>query len=518
MRKYRGTVLLIFAAYVFILLPGCNYPLEIQNIQRDRGYAEESADVMAAEEKPYAEQVQAAESEEKTLKEDDISQDIDKLAEDNVPESEDALGKDREIEEGNASEPEITGVIEEILGKATKELNGNYRVDDSFLLWLAGHYGRDSLYQLQQMLQGQVCQMESWYEITGKSIHVLWVEYCRETGIQESYLEKVYDRECADENQVVLDFTGDINLAEGWSTTKYLDRQNGEIRGCFSAALWEEMQSADILMINNEFTFSRRGTPLSGKAYTFRANPERVSAIAEIGTDVLSLANNHVYDYGEEALLDTLETIEQAGIPYMGAGRNLQEAMKPVYFLANGRKIAIVSATQIERSTNYTKEATDDAAGVLKTLNPDKFLSVIEKAKLSSDYVIVFVHWGTENTNYYGSDQVDLGQKFIEAGADVIIGGHTHCLQGFDFYDGKPIIYSLGNYWFNDRSIDTGLSQVVIHTDSNEIDFRFLPCKQQGCVTSLAEEGEKQRILDFMQNISASGVSVGEDGIVTEVP
>ncbi len=518
MRKYRGTVLLIFAACVFILLPGCNYPLEIQNIQRDRGYAAESSNVTAAEEKPYAEQVQAAESEEKTLKEDDISQDIDKLAEDNVPESEDALGKDREIEEGNASEPEITGVIEEILGKATKELNGNYRVDDSFLLWLAGHYGRDSLYQLQQMMQGQVCQMESWYEITGKSIHVLWVEYCRETGIQESYLEKVYDRECADENQVVLDFTGDINLAEGWSTTKYLDRQNGEIRDCFSAALWEEMQSADILMINNEFTFSRRGTPLSGKAYTFRANPERVSAIAEIGTDVLSLANNHVYDYGEEALLDTLETIEQAGIPYMGAGRNLQEAMKPVYFLANGRKIAIVSATQIERSTNYTKEATDDAAGVLKTLNPDKFLSVIEKAKLSSDYVIVFVHWGTENTNYYGSDQVDLGQKFIEAGADVIIGGHTHCLQGFDFYNGKPIIYSLGNYWFNDRSIDTGLSQVVIHTDSNEIDFRFLPCKQQGCVTSLAEDGEKQRILDFMQNISASGVSVGEDGIVTEVP
>lgn len=513
MRKDRGTVLLIFAVCMFILLPGCNYPLEIQNIQRDKSYAAESADVTAAEEKQYVSQAQTADLESrKVLKKDDVPTDNDVSEDNNLSESENAL------KEENVSEPEITGVIEEILGKATKELTGNYRVDDSFLLWLAGHYGRESLYELQQILQGQPCQMESWYEITGKSIHVLWVEYCRETGIRESYLEKVYDRECADKNQVVLDFTGDINLAEGWPTTKYLDGRNGEIRDCFSAALWEEMQSADILMINNEFTFSSRGTPLSGKAYTFRANPERVSAIAEIGTDVLSLANNHVYDYGEEALLDTLETIEQAGIPYVGAGRNLQEAMKPVYFLTNGRKIAIVSATQIERSTNYTKEATDETAGVLKTLNPDKFLSVIEKAKLSSDYVIVFVHWGTENTNHYGSDQVELGQKFIEAGADVIIGGHTHCLQGFDFYSGKPIIYSLGNYWFNDRSIDTGLSQVVIHTDSNEIDFRFLPCKQQGCVTSLAEEGEKQRILDFMQNISASGVSVGEDGIVTEVP
>lgn len=211
--------------------------------------------------------------------------------------------------------------------------------------------------------------------------------------------------------------------------------------------------------------------------------------------------------------------IEETGIPYVGAGKNLEEAKKPVYFIANGRKIAIVSATQIERSTNYTKEATDDSAGVLKTLNPDKFLSVIQEADTCSDYVIVFVHWGTENTNYYEGDQVDLSRKFIDAGADVIIGGHTHCLQGFDYYNGKPIIYSLGNYWFNDRTIDTGLFQVTIHTDSNEIEFRFLPCIQRGCVTSLVEdEGEKQRILGFMQRISSSNVSIGEDGIVTETP
>lgn len=511
MRKYGGTVLLLFVACMFIFLSGCVFPSKIQSVQRDWDYVAESSNMAAAESK-NVEQVQAAESDgEKTLKKDNVSDGENALEENNV------IGEDEAVNEDNISEPEISEVIEEILGKATKELTGNYRVDDSFLLWLAERYGRESLYELQQALQGQTHQMEYWYRITGKSIHVLWVEYCRETGAQESFLEKVYDKECADENQVVMDFTGDINLAEGWSTTRYLDGQNGEIRSCFSPELWEEMQSADILMVNNEFTYSNRGTPLSGKAYTFRADPERVNVIAEIGTDVLSLANNHVYDYGEEALLDTLDTIEQAGIPYVGAGRNLQEAMKPVYFIANGRKIAIVSATQIERSTNYTKEATDDTAGVLKTLNPDKFLSVIEKTRLCSDYVIVFVHWGTENTNYYGNDQIELGQKFIDAGADVIIGGHTHCLQGFDFYNGKPIIYSLGNYWFNNRSIDTGLSQVIIHTDSNEIDFRFLPCKQRGCVTSLAEEGEKQRILDFMQNISASGISVGEDGIVVTV-
>ncbi len=113
---------------------------------------------------------------------------------------------------------------------------------------------------------------------------------------------------------------------------------------------------------------------------------------------------------------------------------------------------------------------------------------------------------------------MELGRVFIDAGADVIIGGHTHCLQGFDYYKGKPIIYSLGNFWFNGRTIDTGLSQVVIHTDSREIEFRFLPCTQRNCFTSLAEEPEeKQRILEYMQRISAPGVLVGSDGSVTEL-
>lgn len=408
--------------------------------------------------------------------------------------------------------------MQKILACAGNGLMGGYKIDKSFLKWLSKLYGVETLYFLCQSAEQNMENMESWYEITGKSLHVLWVEYCRTLKNMDHYLEKVYDKTCAREDQIILDFTGDINLSEGWSTTDYLDRQPGGIRDCFSDALWQEMQSADILMINNEFTFSTRGRPLSGKAYTFRANPKRVSVITEIGADLVSLANNHVYDYGEKALLDTIDTVEKAQIPYVGAGRNLQEAMKPVYFIANGRKIAIVSATQIERSLNYTREATEERAGVLKTLNSDKFVSVIRQAKSQSDYVIAFVHWGTEHTGHYEQGQVELGHAFIDAGADVIIGGHTHCLQGFDYYKGKPVIYSLGNFWFNNKAIDTGLSQVVIHTESGEIEFRFLPCVQKNCFTSLAEEPqEKQRILKYMQRISAPGVLVDNDGLVTEL-
>ncbi len=407
--------------------------------------------------------------------------------------------------------------MQEILDGAKRGMTGSYKIDKAFLQWLSRTYGREKLNLLRQSTEKRKLKIETWYKITGKSLHVLWVEYCRSVKGMDHYLEKVYEKMCAREDQVILDFTGDINLSEGWSSTNYLDRQPGGIKDCFSEALWQEMQSADILMINNEFTYSTRGTALPGKAYTFRANPERINVITQIGADVVSLANNHVYDYGEEALLDTLETVEAAKIPYVGAGRNIQEAMKPVYFIANGRKIAIVSATQIERSLNYTKEATEETAGVLKTLNPDKFVSVIEQAKSQSDYVIAFVHWGTENTKYYDRGQVELGHAFIDAGADVVIGGHTHCLQGFDYYKGKPVIYSLGNFWFNGRTADTGVSQVVIHTDSGEIEFRFLPCVQRNCFTSLAEEPEeKQRILEYMQKISAPGVFVDSDGAVTE--
>ena len=91
----------------------------------------------------------------------------------------------------------------------------------------------------------------------------------------------------------------------------------------------------------------------------------------------------------------------ETGSPHIGAGANLEEAKKPYYFMVYGRKIAIVAATQIERTYNYTKEATDTTPGVLKTLEPDKFVEVIREAKKNSDYVIAFVHWGTEGDSNY---------------------------------------------------------------------------------------------------------------------
>ena len=184
---------------------------------------------------------------------------------------------------------DLSDAMGEILNDVTKEFTGGYLLDESFLKWLSSEYGDESVFAVREESRQLQPDIESWYRITGESIHVLWEKYCRSAVLHKEYAEeKVYEKECRDEKQVVLDFTGDINLAEGWSTTKYLDKQAGGIQDCISPALMEEMQNADILMINNEFTFSTRGAQVPGKTYTFRANPRRIDVILELGTDILS--------------------------------------------------------------------------------------------------------------------------------------------------------------------------------------------------------------------------------------
>ena len=257
---------------------------------------------------------------------------------------------------------------------------------------------------------------EIWYDITGNSIHVLWYDYCMETGIQQYAYDKTYVKECQDADRIVLDFTGDFSLAEGVGTTDYYHSVGDDITKCLGADLRQEMLNADIMTINNEFVYSTRGQALAGKAYTFRGDPKTCQNLVLLGVDVAGLANNHVYDFGENAFLDTLDTLKAQNIPYIGAGRNLEEASEPIFFIANGKKIAIVAATQIERSTKYTKEATEDSPGVLKTLDSAKYVAQIAKAKQNADYVICYVHWGTEHTHQYGSDQVKLAKDFVAAG------------------------------------------------------------------------------------------------------
>ncbi len=319
---------------------------------------------------------------------------------------------------------------------------------------------------------------------------------------------------CESPDRVTLSFAGDILFDEAYAVMYRYVARGSSVEDTFLSGLLERMRAADVFMLNNEFPYSNRGTPTEGKQFTFRANPQHVGILKELGVDLVSLANNHAYDYGNEALLDTFDTLESAGIPYVGAGRNLDEALKPVYLIANDMKIAVVSATQIERNANPdTKEATAASAGVLRCLDPSALLRVIAEAKENSDFVIVYIHWGTESQEDIDWLQEEQSATYARAGVDLIIGDHPHCLQKIDVVEGVPVVYSLGNFWFNSKTQDTCLVEVTVNREGIE-NMRFVPCKSEECRTRLLEGTEAEGVLNYMRSISPN-VYIDSDGYIT---
>jgi poly-gamma-glutamate synthesis protein (capsule biosynthesis protein) len=185
---------------------------------------------------------------------------------------------------------------------------------------------------------------------------------------------------------IVLSFAGDVNLDEASYPVKKYDSAKNDITKCLSKDLLKEMNDADIMMLNNEFAYSTRGSKTPDKSYTFRANPSRVDILKKMGVDIVSLANNHALDYGQDALSDTFTTLDNADIDYIGAGENLARARAPIYYTINGKKIAYVAASRVVFAMNWY--AAEDRPGMVGTYDPALILETIKEAKENSDYVV----------------------------------------------------------------------------------------------------------------------------------
>lgn len=310
-------------------------------------------------------------------------------------------------------------------------------------------------------------------------------------------------------------FAGDILLAEGEITTNNLDSSPNGLKDCISPEFLEIMNRADYTCVNNEFTYSTRGSALDGKAWTFRAHPDRVKYLKEMGVDLALLANNHVYDYGKDAMLDTLDTLTNADIKYFGAGANLEEAMKPVYVELGGKKVAFVAASRAEKN-KMTPQATEEEPGILRCYDPTLFIEVIKEARANADFVVACVHWGTERSTVLEDAQLETARQYIDAGADMIIGSHSHCLQGMEYYNGKPIVYSLGNYWFDEYYEDTMLVNVRIHGDiyGSNVELSVVPGMQDdGKTVIFTDDSEKERVYQHLEDISVN-IEIDENGVV----
>ena len=331
-----------------------------------------------------------------------------------------------------------------------------------------------------------------------------------ETSAQECSEEAYEEIPTEAENQpldITLAFAGDLSLADNYVVMDYYHNEAEEdLTNCIDSAYIKRMNDADVMWINNEFCYSNQGSPIPGKAYTFCAAPENVSILKELGVDIVGLANNHVYDFGPEAFADTLATLRGAEIAYVGAGADIKEASAPVYVDVDGYKIAYVAATRAEKNIK-TPEATETSGGVFRCYDNTDYIEKIKEAKANADYVIALPHWGTEHSTILETAQTDGAKEYIDAGADAVIGAHTHCLQGMDFYNGKPIIYSLGNFWFDDYTLDTMLLELHLTgtTDHVQVTVEMVPGTQSERVTRMSSTvQERNRIYAYMESISSN--------------
>ena len=293
---------------------------------------------------------------------------------------------------------------------------------------------------------------------------------------------------------------------------KYRSRGKG-VYGIVSENMVSYMNNLDWMIINSEFAFSSRGRAMAGKQYTFRANPSNISVYNEMSIDMVTLANNHVYDFGQDAFYDTLSTLKNNNLPYIGAGKNKEEAESAYYLVINGYKIAFLNATRAEKYI-LTPEATATSPGVFKCYDPTRLSQRIKEEKEKSDYVVVIVHWGKETYHTLEDVQVGTGKVYIDSGADMVIGHHAHVLQGMEFYKGKLIAYNLGNFIFNDESVDTGILKWEL-SDLGESRFYFYPGLQSDCYTKEVTGDSALNLYNKMTNWSVN-TSFLETGQIIE--
>ena len=309
---------------------------------------------------------------------------------------------------------------------------------------------------------------------------------------------------------VTLLFTGDVLLSD--YVLENYDRDG--ISGVLSPVLLEAMQTADITVINNEFPFSTRGEQAPDKQFTFRVNPDYVRVLTDMGVDIAGIANNHVLDFGPDALLDTFETLENAGIDYMGAGSDLSRASALITQEVNGKTFGFLAASRVIPVVSW--DIKNASPGVFTTYDPALLLAAIKEARTHCDFLSVFVHWGIERDEYPQDYQVTMAQQYIDAGADLVVGAHPHVLQGIAYYENKPVFYSLGNFIFNREIPRTAVLRVTVPPEGSPV-FQLIAASAANART-IADDGDKRNAAcDYLESIS-EGIVIDDEGIVTQAP
>lgn len=242
--------------------------------------------------------------------------------------------------------------------------------------------------------------------------------------------------------KISLGFVGDIMLDRG---VKAIVEKYGSGNYIFPfEKIKDYLNEFDILFGNLEGPISDEGKD-QGSVYSFRMEPRSTKSLKEAGFDILSVANNHIGDWGREAMKDTFQNLKEAEIIYSGGGENKEEAYEIKNILTGDTKIAYLSFSEFGKG--YL-EAGEGAPGIA-IISDEKLKAGIEKAKAENDIVIVSLHFGEEYKTEPNNYQKNIAHKAIDYGADLIVGHHPHVVETIEKYNDRYIAYSLGNFIFD---------------------------------------------------------------------
>jgi poly-gamma-glutamate capsule biosynthesis protein CapA/YwtB (metallophosphatase superfamily) len=187
---------------------------------------------------------------------------------------------------------------------------------------------------------------------------------------------------------------------------------------------------------------------MSAKAFRFRSDATNVAVLKVAQIDLVSLANNHVLDFGEEAFLEMLDRLRQSGIRWAGAGRHIGEASAPAIFLAGKMRVGVIAFTDNEPrwEAEFTRPGLCHVPIDLKDFRAERLLKTIRKTKSETDLLFVSAHWGPNWGSRPPPSHVQFGHALIEAGADVVIGHSPHVFRAIEIYQNRPILYSAGDF------------------------------------------------------------------------
>jgi poly-gamma-glutamate synthesis protein (capsule biosynthesis protein) len=259
------------------------------------------------------------------------------------------------------------------------------------------------------------------------------------------------------DDTLTLAFAGDVHFEEYLAPLARDPHGLDELRTTLGAA--------DLSVVNLETALTERGTPI-GKEFHFRAPASALDTLAGAGVDAVSMANNHGADYGTVGLRDTLAARSASPIPVVGIGADQDEAFAPATLEAKGVKVAVFGASQVYEMTLANWSADADSAGIASAAPLGRLREAVARASRTHDLVVVFMHWGLDYQQCQDGLSTSTATALEAAGADVVVGGHSHRVNGAGWLGRAYVAYGLGNFvWWRNREPDSRTGVLTLTVD-----------------------------------------------------